>query len=97
LSAAPTPPAGHLADEFSPFTAREGRESDSEVHHVVAEDCPFAVGGREPDLHPMPCRGGDIAVLAVKSYVVFMGAAGSHEETVAGIIEACRKFDQQRG
>jgi Fe-S-cluster containining protein len=45
----------------------------------------------------VPSRPADIAVLAVKSYAVFMGAAGSHEETVAGIIEACRKFDQQRG
>ena len=45
----------------------------------------------------VPSRAADIAVLAVKSYPVFMGAAGSHEQTVAGIIEACRKFDQHRG
>ena len=51
---------------------------------------------RFPSGH-VPSRAADIAVLAVKSYPVFMGAAGSHEDTVAGIIEACRKFDQQRG
>lgn len=43
----------------------------------------------------VPSRPADIAVLAVKSYAVFMGAPGSHEDTVAGIIEACRKFDQR--
>lgn len=50
---------------------------------------------RFPNGH-VPARAADIAVLAVKAYPVFMGAAGSHEDTVAGIIEACRKFDQQR-
>jgi uncharacterized protein len=51
---------------------------------------------RFPNGH-VPARAADIAVLAVKAYPVFMGAAGRHEDTVAGIIEACRKFDQQRG
>lgn len=51
---------------------------------------------RFPNGH-VPSRAADIAVLAVKAYPVFMGALGSHEDTVAGIIEACRKFDQQRG
>jgi hypothetical protein len=45
----------------------------------------------------VPSRPTDIAVTAVKSYQVFMGPAARHEDTVAGIIEACRKFDQQRG
>jgi hypothetical protein len=45
----------------------------------------------------VPARATDIAVRAVKSYQVFMGERASHEDTVAGIIEACRKFDQQAG
>jgi Fe-S-cluster containining protein len=45
----------------------------------------------------VPARAAEIAVLAVKAYPVFMAAAGSHEDTVAGIIEACRNFDRQRG
>ena len=44
----------------------------------------------------VPSRAADIAVLAVKAYPVFMGQTGTHEETVAGIIEACRKFDRRR-
>lgn len=51
---------------------------------------------RFPNGH-VPSRAAEIAVLAVKSYPVFMGEPASHEDTVAGIIEACRKFDQQRG
>jgi hypothetical protein len=51
---------------------------------------------RFPNGH-VPSRAADIAVLAVKAYPVFLGAVGRHEDTVAGIIEACRKFDQQRG
>jgi uncharacterized protein len=49
---------------------------------------------RFPNGH-VPSRPADIAVLAVKSYPVFMGAPTSHEDTVAGIISACRKFDQR--
>ena len=51
---------------------------------------------RFPNGH-VPSRPADIAVLAVKSYPVFLAAPTRHEDTVAGIIEACRKFDQQRG
>jgi Fe-S-cluster containining protein len=51
---------------------------------------------RFPNGH-VPSRASEIAVLAVKAYPVFMSATASHEATVAGIIEACRKFDQQRG
>jgi Fe-S-cluster containining protein len=51
---------------------------------------------RFPSGH-VPSRPADIAVLAVKSYAVFMGPAASHEDTVAGIIEACRNFDRPRG
>ena len=43
----------------------------------------------------IPSRAAEIAVLAVKAYRVFMRPAVSHEDTVAGIIEACRTFDKQ--
>jgi Fe-S-cluster containining protein len=45
----------------------------------------------------VPSRAADIAVLAEKSYAVFLGDAPGHEDAVAGIIEACRNFDRQRG
>ena len=45
----------------------------------------------------VPSRPSDIAVLAVKCYGVFMNGEPSHEDAVAGIIEACREFDQKRG
>lgn len=43
----------------------------------------------------VPSRPADIAVLAVKSYQVFLDPPGKHDETVAGVIEACRRFDTQ--
>jgi Fe-S-cluster containining protein len=45
----------------------------------------------------IPARAADIAVLAVKSYPVFLGAEPRHEDAVAGIIAACRKFDSTPG
>lgn len=45
----------------------------------------------------IPARAADIAVLAVKSYTVFLGEEPRHEDAVAGIIEACRNFDRRRG
>jgi hypothetical protein len=44
----------------------------------------------------VPSRAADIAVLAVKAYSVFLDGQPRHEDAVAGIIEACRTFDQQR-
>jgi Fe-S-cluster containining protein len=41
----------------------------------------------------VPSRPGDIAVLAVKSYAVFMGNDPAHADAVSGIIAACRDFD----
>jgi len=51
---------------------------------------------RFPDGH-IPSRPNDIAVLALKCYGVFMHGELRHEDTVAGIIDACREFDQKRG
>lgn len=42
----------------------------------------------------VPSRPAEIAVLAVKSYPVFMDPPASDAEVAAGIVEACRKFDQ---
>jgi Fe-S-cluster containining protein len=50
---------------------------------------------RFPNGH-IPSRPGDVAVLAVKSYEVFLHPPASDAEAAAGIIAACRKFDQQR-
>ena len=43
----------------------------------------------------IPSRPGDVAVLAVKAYEVFLRPPASDAEVAAGIVEACRKFDQQ--
>lgn len=43
----------------------------------------------------VPARPNDIAVLALKCYRVFMNGELRHEDAVAGIIEACREFDQK--
>ena len=51
---------------------------------------------RVPGGH-VPSRPNDIAVLALKSYTVFMQGEPSHEDAVAGIIEAVRHFDQKPG
>jgi Fe-S-cluster containining protein len=45
----------------------------------------------------VPSRAADIAVLAVKAYGVFLDGQPRHEDAVAGIIDACRNFDRQRG
>jgi uncharacterized protein len=42
----------------------------------------------------VPSRPADIAVLAVKSYTVFMNEPSSDTDAAAGIVEACRAFDQ---
>jgi len=44
----------------------------------------------------VPSRPADIAVLAVKSYPVFLDPPREHDEIVAGIIEACRRFDSPK-
>jgi hypothetical protein len=42
----------------------------------------------------IPSRPGDIAVLAVKSYTVFLSPPASDADAAAGIVDACRAFDQ---
>ena len=42
----------------------------------------------------VPSRPAEIAVLAVKAYLVFMGAPASDAEAAAGIVDACKSFDQ---
>jgi Fe-S-cluster containining protein len=49
---------------------------------------------RFPDGH-IPSRPSDVAVLAVKAYEVFLNTPASDAEAVAGIVAACKKFDQQ--
>lgn len=41
----------------------------------------------------IPSRPGEIAVLAVKSYTVFLGAVPDDRAAAAAIIDACRSFD----
>jgi uncharacterized protein len=68
-------------------------ESDRQEHRAVTAAAAFL--RQHPVRFPggyIPSRPADIAVLAVKSYRVFMGPAAGHENTVAGIIEACRNF-----
>ena len=50
---------------------------------------------RFPDGH-IPSRPTDVAVLAVKAYEVFLDDRASDAGVAADIVEACRKFDQQR-
>ena len=50
---------------------------------------------RFPDGH-IPSRPSDVAVLAVKAYEVFMRDRASDAGVAAEIVDACRKFDQQR-
>ena len=42
----------------------------------------------------IPSRPADIAVLAVKAYTVFMDPPASDADVAAGIVAACRAFDQ---
>lgn len=65
-----------------------------------AEQRAVAAAARFLRQHPVrfpgghiPSRPADIAVLAVKSYRVFLDPPARHEEVVAGIIESCRAFD----
>ena len=44
----------------------------------------------------IPSRPADIAVLAVKSYTVFMQPPANDAEAAAGIVAACREFDRAR-
>jgi len=43
----------------------------------------------------IPSRPADIAVLAVKSYAVFLDVVPGDTEAAAGIVAACRDFDQR--
>jgi len=45
----------------------------------------------------IPARPSEIAVLAVKSYGVFLDGEPDHATAVTGIVEACRAFDQRAG
>jgi Fe-S-cluster containining protein len=42
----------------------------------------------------IPSRSSDVAVLAVKSYPVFLGTPPNDAEAAAAIVAACRQFDQ---
>ena len=71
-------------------------ESERQEHRAVTAAAAFL--RQHPVRFPggyIPSRAAEIAVLAVKSYRVFMEPTGSHEDTVAGIIEACRNFPEQ--
>jgi uncharacterized protein len=41
----------------------------------------------------IPARAGDIAVLAVKAYTVFLDGPPPHADAAAAIVSACREFD----
>ncbi len=71
-------------------------ESGRQEHRAVTAAASFLRQHpvRFPGGH-IPSRAAEIAVLAVKAYPVFMRPTASHEDTVAGIIEACRTFDKQ--
>jgi Fe-S-cluster containining protein len=45
----------------------------------------------------IPSRPAEVAVLAVKSYSVFLDRSPDDQAAAAGIVEACRAFDQQSG
>lgn len=45
----------------------------------------------------IPSSPGDVAVRAVKSYAVFLDRVPDDAEAAAGIVEACRAFDQRTG
>jgi Fe-S-cluster containining protein len=70
------------------------RERDREEHLAVTAAANFMrqhpvrfPGGR------VPSRPSEIAVLAVKSYQVFLNAPPSDSEISAAIVDACRSFD----
>jgi Fe-S-cluster containining protein len=69
-------------------------ELDREEHRAVTAAANYMrqhpvrfPGGR------VPSRPSEIAVLAVKSYEVFLGKAPSDAEISAAIVDACRRFD----
>jgi len=69
-------------------------ESDREEHRAVMAAAAFL--RQHPVRFPdgrIPSRPGDIAVLAVKSYRVFLGEKLPDAALASGIIEACRAFD----
>jgi Fe-S-cluster containining protein len=70
------------------------RESDREEHRAVKAAAAFM--RQHPVRFPdgrIPSRPSDIAVLAVKSYAVFLGRTPSDSEAVSGIVGACLAFD----
>jgi len=70
-------------------------ESDREEHRAVKAAAAFL--RQHPVRFPngmIPSRPSEIAVLAVKSYGVFLGQAPQDSVAASGIIEACRNFDQ---
>jgi len=69
-------------------------DRDREEHRAVTAAANFLrqhvvrfPGGR------VPSRPSEIAVLAVKSYAVFLNPPGTDEEIAAAIVAACRGFD----
>jgi len=73
-------------------------ERDRDEHRAVTAAANFLrqhpvrfPGGR------VPSRPSEIAVLAVKSYEVFLGAPPPEAEISAAIVDACRRFDAEAG
>jgi Fe-S-cluster containining protein len=70
---------------------REQRAVQAAANYLRQHPVRFP-GGR------IPSRPGDIAVLAVKSYTVFLGRdARDDAEAGAAIVQACHAFDQRSG
>lgn len=68
--------------------------ADREEHRAVMAAAAFL--RQHPVRFPdgrIPSRPGDIAVLAVKSYRVFLGGNPHDADAASGIIDACRGFD----
>jgi Fe-S-cluster containining protein len=72
-------------------------DRDRDEHRAVTAAASFLrqhpvrfPGGR------VPSRPSEIAVLAVKCYEVFMGSARPDAEMAAALVDACRRFDEER-
>ena len=74
----------------------EYASDDARREHRAVDRCrqlPAPAPGAIPGGH-IPSRPADIAVLAVKAYTVFMDPPASDADAAAGIVAACRAFDQ---
>lgn len=78
--------AGWQFDYPTPRDTQEHRAVTAAANFMRQHPVRFP-GGR------VPSRASEIAVLAVKSYEVFMDEPGTYVEISAAIVAACRKFD----